>query len=418
MSAPLTDESRATDATAHSVLSRLRTWAVVGCSPDPVRDSYRIARLLKERGHRVIPVNPNASEVLGEPCYPTLEAIPAEEQVEVVDVFRRADRAGRHVDEAIAIGAQAVWLQLGVVDHDAARRARDAGLEVVMDRCPAIELPRLGLPPRFEAVGEAETGARDWRADILEVKSGEAETTALYSRLARVYEMWARLTEARPRRRVLELAAVRDGEAVLEVATGTGAQLVELERRNRAGRTVGVELAPGMLAETRRRLSRAGLAELELINASALDMPLRDSTFDLITNGYMLDLLPRDDIPRALAEFRRLLKPGGRLVLSNMTKGERRAHRIWDALYARGVVLTANCRGVLAVPVLEALGYTDIRREYLAQMLFPSEIVFARRPRTPTGRDSAAEFSELSAAPTQRMSWAWKQRPVSTLGGA
>ncbi len=374
----LADSSDA-DATARSVLSRLHTWAVVGCSPDPRRDSHRIARLLQERGHRIIPVNPNASAILGERCYPSLAAIPADEGVDVVDVFRRADQARRHVDEAIEIGAQAVWLQLGVVDNEAARRAGEAGLDVVMDRCPAIELPRLGLSRRFDGAGEARTGARAWRSQILEVKSAEAQTTALYSRLARVYEMWARLTEARPRRRVLELAGVRDGEQVLEVATGTGAQLVELGRRNRSGRTVGLELADGMLAETRRRLSRAGLADVELLKGSALEIPLPDSTFDLITNGYMLDLLPRDDIPRALAEFRRLLKPSGRLVLSNMTKGEQPSHRVWDTLYARGIVLTANCRGVLAAPVLEELGFTEIRREYLAQMLFPSEIVFARK---------------------------------------
>lgn len=220
--------------------------------------------------------------------------------------------------------------------------------------------------------------APNWRSQILEVKNGEAQTTALYSRLARVDEGWARFTESRARR-ALELAAVRDGEAVLEVATGTGAQLVALSRRNRAGRTVGLDLADGMLAESRRRLKNAGLVHVELLKASALDVPLPDSSFDLITNGHMLDLLPRDDIPNALAEFRRLLKPGGRLVLSNMTKGERPWHRIWDDLYARGVVLTANCRGVLAAPVLEELGFVDIRREYLAQMLFPSEIVVARK---------------------------------------
>jgi ubiquinone/menaquinone biosynthesis C-methylase UbiE len=94
----------------------------------------------------------------------------------------------------------------------------------------------------------------------------------------------------------------------------------------------------------------------------------------------MLDLLPRDDIPRALAEFKRVLRLGGRLVLSNMTKGERRRHRFWDALYERGVVLTANCRGVLAAPVLRESGFADVRREYMAQMLFPTEIVTARKP--------------------------------------
>jgi len=126
-----------------AILTGTRTWAVVGCSPDPGRDSHRIAAMLRRRGYRVIPVNPMASEILGERCYPSLAALP--EPVEVVDVFRRASAAGAHVDEAIAIGARAVWMQLGVVDEQAAARGRAAGLRVVMDRCPAIELPRLGL---------------------------------------------------------------------------------------------------------------------------------------------------------------------------------------------------------------------------------------------------------------------------------
>jgi predicted CoA-binding protein len=126
-----------------AILTGTRVWAVVGCSPDPGRDSHRIASMLQRRGYTVIPVNPLATEILGERCYPTLRAIPR--PVETVDIFRRADRAGTHVDEAVQIGAQAVWMQLGVIDEDAAARARAAGLRVVMDRCPAIELPRLGL---------------------------------------------------------------------------------------------------------------------------------------------------------------------------------------------------------------------------------------------------------------------------------
>ena len=129
------------DATIRHVLTAYRTWAVVGCSPDPWRDSHSIARLLIDRGYDVVPVNPAVDEVLGRRCYPSLRDVP--EPVEVVDVFRRSDQAGRHVDEAIAIGAKAVWLQLGVVDEAAAGRARAAGLDVVMDRCPKIELPRI-----------------------------------------------------------------------------------------------------------------------------------------------------------------------------------------------------------------------------------------------------------------------------------
>jgi predicted CoA-binding protein len=128
-----------------SLLTETRTWAVVGCSPDPGRDSHRIAALLMREGFRVIPVNPNVEgQLLGERCYPSLREI--EEPIDVVDIFRRANEAGAHVDEAIAIGATGVWMQLGVVDEAAAERARAAGLRVVMDRCPAIELPRVRPP--------------------------------------------------------------------------------------------------------------------------------------------------------------------------------------------------------------------------------------------------------------------------------
>ena len=122
-------------------LSEPRTWAVVGCSPSPYRDSHGIAALLITEGHSVIPVNPEADEVLGQRCYASLRDVP--DQIDVVDVFRRPDQAGQHVDEAIDVGAQAVWLQLGVIDHSAAERAAATGLRVVMDRCPRIELPRL-----------------------------------------------------------------------------------------------------------------------------------------------------------------------------------------------------------------------------------------------------------------------------------
>jgi len=99
--------------------------------------------VLRRNGFRVIPVNPAVDELLGERCYPTVSAIPSADGVEVVDIFRRADQAGAHVDEAIRVGARAVWMQLGVIDEAAAARALAAGLDVVMDRCPAIELPLL-----------------------------------------------------------------------------------------------------------------------------------------------------------------------------------------------------------------------------------------------------------------------------------
>ena len=132
------------DSDVRELLTATRTWAVVGCSPDPARDSHRIAAMLKQRGFDVIPVNPREDEILGERCYPSVADIPPDVAVDVVDIFRRADQAGAHVDEAIARGGvKGVWMQLGVIDPDAAKRAKRAGLLVAMDRCPAIELPRL-----------------------------------------------------------------------------------------------------------------------------------------------------------------------------------------------------------------------------------------------------------------------------------
>ena len=123
------------------VLKTTRTWAVVGLSADPTRDSFRIASLLKDRGYRVVPVNPHLTSWRGEPAYAGLTSIPF--PVDVVDLFRRSSEVPPHVGEAIAIGAKVVWMQLGVRHADAAAKARTAGLTVVEDRCPAIEFRRL-----------------------------------------------------------------------------------------------------------------------------------------------------------------------------------------------------------------------------------------------------------------------------------
>jgi len=133
------------DAVIRRVLSNARSIALVGASERPERDSHRVMRFLQQRGYRVIPVNPacTGQEILGEAVRASLRELDA--PVDLVDVFRRSEAAGEVVDEAIAIGARAVWLQLGVIDEAAAARARAAGLDVVMDRCPAIEIPRLGL---------------------------------------------------------------------------------------------------------------------------------------------------------------------------------------------------------------------------------------------------------------------------------
>ena len=123
------------------ILREYRTVAIVGLSPDPNRPSHRVATYLSSHGYKVIPVNPDAQEILGTRSYPDMSSIP--QPVEIVDIFRRSEEVMPIVDEAIKIGAKAVWMQEGVINEEAASRARGAGLLVVMNRCMLKEHKRL-----------------------------------------------------------------------------------------------------------------------------------------------------------------------------------------------------------------------------------------------------------------------------------
>lgn len=126
--------------TVRFLLDDTTTWAVVGLSGNPQRTAYGIAQLLQSRGKRIVPIHPEATEVLGEQGYASLADVPF--PIDVVDVFRRSEAAGEFADQAVAVGARGVWFQLGVVDEDAFRRTTEAGIPMVMDTCPAIEWNR------------------------------------------------------------------------------------------------------------------------------------------------------------------------------------------------------------------------------------------------------------------------------------
>ncbi|WP_454279138.1 CoA-binding protein [Sphingomonas sp. Marseille-Q8236] len=139
---PLTD-----DDDIRTLLQDARTIALVGASDRPDRPSYGVMKRMQDHGYRVIPVNPQITgeHVHGEFVFRELGQLG--NPIDIVDIFRRSDAVGPIVDEAIAIGAKAIWMQLGVVNDEAAARAEAAGLKVVMNRCPAIEIPRLGVEP-------------------------------------------------------------------------------------------------------------------------------------------------------------------------------------------------------------------------------------------------------------------------------
>ena len=171
------------------VLRECRTIAVVGASPDPARPSYGVADFLKRQGYRIIPVNPGAGEVLGETAYPDLTSIP--EAVEVVDIFRRSEAVLPVVEEAIAIGARIIWMQKGVVNEEAAARARESGLVVIMDRCMMEEHYRLlgGEQARHCGFKDRGGGAMSKTDDNLrEAFAGESQANTRYLAFARKAE--------------------------------------------------------------------------------------------------------------------------------------------------------------------------------------------------------------------------------------
>jgi predicted CoA-binding protein len=124
-----------------ALLRSAKTIAVVGCSSNPLRPSFGVSRFLQRQGYRIIPVNPNEMEVLGEPAYASLRDVPAE--IDIVDIFRRPARVPEIVEDALAKGTRCIWMQEGIINQDGARRAEAAGIPVIMDRCILREIARL-----------------------------------------------------------------------------------------------------------------------------------------------------------------------------------------------------------------------------------------------------------------------------------
>jgi len=202
----------------------------------------------------------------------------------------------------------------------------------------------------------------------------------LYDRLANVYDVWGNLTESRARHRALELAAITDGQNILEVAVGTGLTFREIVKMNPHGCNTGIDLSTGMLAKAKKRLRKLTGLNYSLSQGTAFDLPAQTASVDLLVNNYMFDLIAYEDMDKVLTEFKRVLKHGGRLILINMTEGETTGSRLYDLIYRLSPKTMGGCRGVRLASRLERHGFIVETREYCQQMLFPSEIILARKP--------------------------------------
>lgn len=211
---------------------------------------------------------------------------------------------------------------------------------------------------------------------MAQARVSQKDVPHIYNGIAGIYDLWGALTEKRARTRAIELANIRDGESVLDVAAGTGLILADVARRNPTGFTAGIDISEGMLQKARAKF-RGNPARVEIKTGSAFAIPYPAANFDLLLNGYMFDLMPYEDMPKILAEFKRVLKPGGRLVLVNMTSGEKPGSQIYEWIYNRSPEFMGGCRGVHLSGLLAQTGFKVVTREYHQQFFFPSEVILA-----------------------------------------
>ena len=203
---------------------------------------------------------------------------------------------------------------------------------------------------------------KDVHAEMLPARLGKKQIVSAYRRIAPIYDLWGRLTESRAQDLCLEWAGVADGEDVLDV-----------------GFCAGLDLSEAMLHRARAKAEASGHQRWKLVLGDAYALPWPADRFDVVMNNYMFDLLPEADFDRVLSEFKRVLKPGGRLAMVNMTCPETRTQTVWSWVYRVSPGLLGGCRGVRLLPWLERAGFTDIRRQFVSQCTFPSEVVVAEK---------------------------------------
>ena len=201
----------------------------------------------------------------------------------------------------------------------------------------------------------------------------------LYDRTAWFYDIWASLTESKSQKRAIEIAEVQNKTTILDVAVGTGRLFRKIVKQNPDGKNYGIDISEGMLAKAKMKLSNQENKIYSLEIGSAFDIRMDDGSVDILFNNYMFDLISFDQMDNVINEFARVLKPGGKLVLVNMTKAEQFGAGLYEKIYRTSPPLMGGCRGVQMFDLLTEHGFKVITREYVQQMLFPSEVILATK---------------------------------------
>jgi len=211
----------------------------------------------------------------------------------------------------------------------------------------------------------------------LDARVSQNRIGEVYDRIAPIYDIWGKLTESHARSRAIALAEIKDGQSILEVAVGTGLAFYEIVKRNPGGKNIGIDLSQGMLKKAKKRVGQIKTANYSLDIGTAFDLSVEDESIDTLVNNYMFDLIPFEDMDEIIMEFRRVLKKEGKLILVNMTEGERFGSKLYDFIYNISPKTMGGCRGVKLSDKLKQQGFKVDTREYYQQMLFPSEVILA-----------------------------------------
>ncbi len=211
----------------------------------------------------------------------------------------------------------------------------------------------------------------------LDARVSQNNIGAIYDKIAPIYDIWGKLTESRARNRAIELAEIKNGQDILEVAVGTGLAFYEIVKRNPNGTNLGIDLSPGMLGKAKKRLSKLEEVNYSLNVGTAFNLNVEDDSIDTLVNNYMFDLIPFEGMNKILVEFKRVLKKNGKLILVNMTEGERFGSKLYDFIYNISPKTMGGCRGVRLTERLKQQGFKVEVREYHQQMFFPSEVILA-----------------------------------------
>ena len=216
--------------------------------------------------------------------------------------------------------------------------------------------------------------------EVLKRELNQKNTISSFKKVVWFYDFWSRLTESKAAKLVIEFADINNGQKILEVACGTGLVFENIVKRNPDGKNIGIDLSPDMLEKAKQRLKKNKRSNFELKEGDALQLNFADLTFDTVVNNFMVDLMPTDTFDEIAAEFYRVTKPNGKVVISTFALGKKKINTFWFWVAKKFPALLTGCRPVSFKEPLIKAGFKIEKDRKISQNTFPSEIIEARKP--------------------------------------